>query len=86
MTTSSIQYLKDTFVTIQYLLRRDEITDSQADDMLQNVYQKAKEMHKEEIVDAYMEGFDDYREDYFLPAWCTSEDYYNETFKKDGDE
>ncbi len=48
------------------------------------VFEKAKEMHKEEIVDAHIEGqrvFDKYDH----TQWTTdqAEQYYQETFKKD---
>ncbi len=48
------------------------------------VIAKAKEMEKEQIVDAHIEGqrvFDDYNH----TQWTTdqAEQYYNETFKKD---
>ncbi len=48
------------------------------------VIAKAKEMEKEQIIDAHIEGqrvFDDYNH----TQWTTdqAEQYYNETFKKD---
>lgn len=44
-------------------------------------FQQAKEMHKEEIEDAYGEGYADgeYNDDF---KYQDSEDYYNETFNK----
>ena len=48
------------------------------------ILKQAKEMEKEQIVDAHIEGqrvFDDYNH----TQWTTdqAEQYYNETFKKD---
>ena len=45
-----------------------------ASDGLEAIREKAKQMHKEEIVDAYIEGHSIYGEN------TNAEKYYNETF------
>ena len=49
-----------------------------------NQYQQAKEMHKQEIIDAFDEG-QEYEYQYHINSApkFDSETYYNETFKKD---
>lgn len=47
------------------------------------VFEQAKEMHKQEIIDAF-HFYDDYRDGKIEEKWVSNgEQYYNETFKKD---
>lgn len=68
---SSIKFLEEKFVMIQWLLNRDEISKAKADEMLKQFSGEAEAMHKKEIKTAYLDG-------HYHPM--TSEEYYNETF------
>ena len=50
---------------------------------LQDVFDRAKEMHKDEIVDAHIEGQREF-DDYSHTQWTTdqAEDYYKRVFTK----
>jgi hypothetical protein len=45
------------------------------------IFEQAKEMHKQEIIDAYKVGNNDYAN--FSYVATSGEDYYQETFNKD---
>jgi hypothetical protein len=49
---------------------------------LEGVIAKAKEMEKEQIIDAYEQGFDDVVDDANdeMPKYAGPEQYYNETY------
>ena len=71
---TSIDFLKDWMSKNQYFIGND----------LLEAFEKTKEMHKQEIIDAHIEGqrvFDKYDH----TQWTTdqAEQYYQETFKKD---
>jgi hypothetical protein len=55
---NSIQFLKSKFIMIQWLLNRDEISKTQADEFLNQFVEEAEEMHKQEIDSAYFSGWD----------------------------
>lgn len=55
---TSIQFLKDKFVMIQWLLNRDEISRAQADEFLNQFTEEAERIHKQEIDNAYFDGWD----------------------------
>jgi len=47
------------------------------DEGFNKLFEQAKEMHKQEIIDAYNEG------ESFPQSYLHSKNYYEETFKKD---
>jgi hypothetical protein len=51
------------------------------DDTMNEIVAKAKEIHKQEIKDAYVKGREEHYLDYYPQKH--SEEYYQETFKKD---
>jgi hypothetical protein len=46
---TAVDFLKDKFIMIQWLLVRDEISRKQADEFLNEWYDKAKEIEKEQM-------------------------------------
>jgi hypothetical protein len=48
-------------------------------DKLNNIFKQAKEMEKEQIIEAYLNGYCDCE---MLPMDSDAEQYYNETFNK----
>ena len=48
---------------------------------LSEIFEKAKEMEKEQIIESYCQGCFDIIEDEDIFPRETAEDYYNETFK-----
>lgn len=58
------------------------ISISQMLNELSNIFQQAKEMEKEQIIESYCQGCFDISKDENIFPRETSEQYYNETFKK----
>ncbi len=75
---TSIRFLEDKFIMIQWLLNRDEISKAKADALLNQFGGEAEKMHKQEIIDAFKKGE--------MPEWFenfNAEQYYNETYGKE---
>jgi len=68
---TSIEWLKDWMTKNQYFIGNDLLV----------AIEQAKEMHKAEILDAYMARMDITDKEYFKQI--IGMEYYNETFKKD---
>lgn len=74
---TSIRFLEDKFIMIQWLLNRDEISKAKADALLNQFGGEAEKMHKKEIIDAFKKGE--------MPEWFESfnaEEYYQNTYGK----
>jgi hypothetical protein len=69
---TAVDFLKDKFIMIQWLLVRDEISRKQADEFLNEWSEKAKQIEKEQIMEAYDCGW----------VGSYSEEYYNKTYKQ----
>jgi hypothetical protein len=67
---TSIEWLKDWMSKNQYFIGND----------LLEVFEQAKQMHKQEIIDAFSRGA---AEGLFGEGASNKEQYYQETFKKD---
>ena len=48
---------------------------------IKEVFEKAKEMEKQQIIESYCQGFYDITQDEYIFPRETAEEYYNETFK-----
>jgi len=77
---TAVDFLKEKFIMIQWMLIRDEISRAKADELLKEWSDKAKQMEKEQIEEAFNSGigYDGLIDD------CNSifNDYYNETYGK----
>jgi hypothetical protein len=74
---SSIRFLEDKFIMIQWLLNRDEISKAKADALLNQFVGEAEKIHKQEIIDAFKKGE--------MPEWfenINAEEYYQKTYGK----
>jgi hypothetical protein len=72
-------YLENVKLTeIEYL--DDKITTTQLDVIIDNLGEQAKEMEKQQIIDAWKDGA--YGGGQFTTTFDTAEQYYNETFEK----
>jgi len=81
---TAVDFLKDKFIMIQWLLVRDEISRKQADEFLNEWYDKAKEIEKEQMFE-FAEQVLKNTECSFtgLPFMTTGYDnIYNETYGK----
>jgi hypothetical protein len=67
---TAVEFLADKFIMIQWLLVRDEISRSKADEYLKEFKEKAMKIEKEQIVEAATWGYNT----------RTGEQYYNEKF------
>jgi hypothetical protein len=66
---TAVEWLQDTWLNYPDLCSYDKI---------QEWFEQAKEMEKEQIMDAYNQGSNDYGSQCYQP-----EQYYNETFKSE---
>ena len=74
---TAVEFLADKFIMIQWLLVRDEISRSKADEYLKEFKEKAMQIQKEQIVNAHLTGLIYSLE---LPASTQAEQYYKENF------
>jgi hypothetical protein len=75
---SSVEWLAEKYNYVTWMRNRDEISAGTADEWRKKYLEQAKEMHKQETMDAWYNGFEEIR-----PYVDHSEDYYNETYKQD---
>ena len=83
MKQSSIEWLAEKYNYVFWLRNRDEISPQQGDEYRSKYLQIAREMHKDEIMDAHIEGQREF-DNYPHTQWTTdqAEDYYNRVFTK----
>jgi len=75
---TAVEWLVGKFNYTAWMLNRDEISTATADQWKQDFFTQAKEMEKEQIRNAYCKG----EQDFVNNKVITSEQYYNETYKK----
>ena len=68
---TAVEFLAERYNYITWMRNRDEISAGTADEWREKFINKAKEMEKEQIIDAYETSH---------ISMMTSEQYYNETF------
>jgi hypothetical protein len=80
MKQTAVEFLSEKYMYVTWLTNRDEITSSDADRMRIKYFEEAKEMEKQQIIDAYDQdlygGLSGHRK------FENGEHYYNETFNK----
>ena len=76
MKPTAVENLADRIIELEERLRQKEINLNDFFELKDELVEKAKEMEKEQIVNAYKEGHYHLDFDSFNP-----EQYYNETFK-----
>jgi len=72
---SSIEWLEEQIKDIFYVAEASEMTKN-----FKSVYEQAKQMHKEEVKDAYQKGRFNGQTNWGYGNDITAEQYYNETF------
>ena len=75
MKQTAVDYLAEKYYHITWLRNRDEISAGRADELRADAYEQAKEIEKQQIMDAYWDGGQDIPTSYKTCKW-----YYNETF------
>ena len=78
MKQTAVDYLSEKYNYITWLRNRDEISAGRADELRADAYVQAKEMEKQQIMDAYWDGGQDIP---ISPKTCKW--YYNETFRQE---
>jgi hypothetical protein len=77
MKQTAVQWLLENLITEPYSEKDFEHNS--------NCWDKAEEMEKEQIIEAFLEGFTEgcrYTTGFEQTLWEYEEDYYNETYKK----
>jgi hypothetical protein len=77
MKQTAVEWLFKQISTSKYFYNLMEDINSRSTVAQSNIFEQAKEMEKQQIVDAWNNGFEENR-----PYVDHSEDYYNETFKQ----
>ena len=72
---TSIEWLVPNILELTLQLSNKRISQRNCELKILELFQKAKQMHKEEIEDAYGDGINAYRVDF-----CNREEYYQETY------
>lgn len=75
MKQTAVEWLQDQIKTSKYFYKLMEDINSRSTVAQLDIFKQAKEMEKEQIMDAWNDGFDENR-----PYVDNSEEYYNETF------
>jgi hypothetical protein len=87
MAQTSVEWLKLKIKQIDFFVETKQITWKEYYKTKDNLYEQAKEMHKEQMIDATVQylikhcGI--YSEQSILQAVKFSEEYYNKTFKNE---
>jgi hypothetical protein len=76
---TAVEWLHQKHEYINWLRNRDEITAAQADKMRADALTEAKEIHKEQIIEAMNVGF----HQGFAIEYKSPEDYYKQTYGGD---
>ena len=69
---------KETMTAVEYM---EAIIYSNKEFSLLEIFEKAKEMEKQQIIESYCQGCFDITQDEYIFPRETAEEYYNETFK-----
>jgi len=77
MTQTSVEWLENQIKTSKYYYKLMEDINSRSTVAQPNIFRQAKEMEKEQIIEAYDKG------EFNQGCNGDAEQYYNETFKKD---
>jgi hypothetical protein len=75
MKQTAVEYLSEKYMYVTWLRNRDEKLEGQADKMMAHYLTEAKEMEKEQMYDAYKEGF------VYFPTIENFNEYYKESYK-----
>jgi len=77
MTQTSVEWLENQIKTSKYYYKLMEDINSRSTVAQPNIFRQAKEMEKEQIIEAYDKG------EFNQGCNGDAEQYYNKTFKKD---
>ena len=77
MKQTAVEWLQQRHVEVNWLRWSDEISLKYADELREDYFNQAKEIEKEQIIDAYADG----RISVVSSKIISYEQYYNETFK-----
>ena len=77
MTQTSVEWLENQIKTSKYYYKLMEDINSRSTVAQPNIFRQAKELEKEQIIEAYDKG------EFNQGCNGDAEQYYNETFKKD---
>jgi len=78
MTQTAVEWLAEKYNYVTWMRNRDEISAEAADGLRKKYLEQAKEMEKEQIMNAYKHELDD-----SLGANILAEQYYKEIFKSE---
>ena len=73
---SSVYWLDKRMTSLNFDYLTGQVTNKEFNERSKVIFEKAKAMHKEEILKTYQKGYEDKDFSYFDP-----EQYYNETFE-----
>lgn len=80
MKQTAVEWLAEKYDYAYWLVKRDEISPALAEEWKKHYLEQAKEMEKEQIINAYWDG---YVKPYSQEMITEAEQYYNQTFKSE---
>jgi hypothetical protein len=75
----AVEFLSEKYMYVTWLTNRDEITSSEADKMRIKYFEEAKELEKQQIMDAYEAAMET---DIYNTPLKVGKQYYNEIYNK----
>lgn len=78
MKQTAVEWLAEKYNYVTWMRNRDEISAGLADEWRKHYLEQAKEMEREQIIEAYRKGVE---EDVYVNPLKTGTQYFNETFK-----
>jgi hypothetical protein len=79
MKQTAVEWLAEKYDYAYWMVKRDEISPALAEEWKKHYLEQAKEMEKEQIIEAHEEGF--YSAPFRMSRRREAEQYYKETFK-----
>jgi hypothetical protein len=77
MKQTAVEWLAEKYDYAYWMVKRDEISPALAEEWKKHYLEQAKEMEKEQIINAYDRGHNEY------DIYRNGQNYYNETFKSE---
>ena len=83
MKQTAVEWLAEKYDYAYWMVKRDEISPALAEEWKKHYLEQAKEMEKEQIIEAHGSKLKNSKGDTNYEYWYHGEDYFNETFKSE---
>ena len=83
MKQTAVEWLAEKYDYAYWMVKRDEISPVLAEEWKKHYLEQAKEMEKEQIIEAHGSKLKNSKGDTNYEYWYHGDDYFNETFKSE---